>query len=304
MTSIPAPPVSTPRRPGLPAAQVGALGTRSHLGVTYATRPGFRPLQLDLHLPALGSTPGGMAPLVMFVHGGGWQMGSRDEVGSGFADWTPTPFEQMAASGLAVASVDYRLSGEATWPAPLEDVTAALRWLRTESAGLGLDAARIALWGESAGAQLAAIAGLLGDSESRGGGPVEAVAAWYGPADLLQLGSQLGPEAPHDPDAADSRESKLLGGALPSVPELATDASPVHHVSSLAPPFLLLHGTADRFVPPGQSELLSEALAGCGVPVTLRLIEGADHLWCGVDDAPRTAFDLTLAFLLDHLTQP
>ncbi|MPQ97429.1 alpha/beta hydrolase fold domain-containing protein [Modestobacter sp. I12A-02628] len=273
--------------------------TTTRAGLTYATRPGSRPLQLDLHLPPEGAHP---APFVVFAHGGGWSTGSRDVVGPGFADWSPSPFDRLAAAGIAVATVDYRLSGESTWPAPLEDVVAALRWLRGNSTRLGLDADRVALWGESAGGHLAAMAGLLGHDPDRGAGRVRAVVDWYGPADLLGLSGQLGPGAPHDPDAADSRESMLLGAPLRTVPELAADASPVHHVTAGAPPFLLVHGRADRLVPARQSELLAAALADHGVPVRLEVLDGADHLWTGSEDAPAVAFDLTTSFLLEHLT--
>lgn len=96
----------------------------------------------------------------------------------------------------------------------------------------------------------------------------------------------------------------LLGAAASAVPDMANDASPVHHVSTHAPPFLLIHGTTDRFVPVGQSKLLAETLRGCGVPVELELIVGADHMWLGDDAVARRAFARTVDFLREHLTVP
>ncbi len=284
--------------PPVPSAVVGADSRATHVGITYGVVPGHRPLLLDLHLPALTHRP---AALVVFVHGGGWFTGSRDSVGPRFADWVPTPFERLTETGLAVASLDYRLSGEATWPAPLEDVVTGLRWLRTNGPALGVDPDRTALWGESAGGHLAATAALLGSDPHRGAGPVRAVVDWYGPSDLLGLAGYPGPDAPHSPHDADSRESMLLGAPVSTVPDRAADASPIHHVVAGAPPFLLIHGSDDRLVPTQQSQVLAGALVDRGVSTCLEIIDGADHLWMGSDDAPAVAFDLTSAFLLAHL---
>lgn len=297
----PVPPAPVPPAP-IPPEQAGELGTRHRTGVEYATLVGFRPLLLDLVLPP---RTGAAAPVVVFLHGGGWQAGSRRSAGPGFAALSPTPFVRLAAAGYAVAAVDYRLSAEAVWPAQLQDVAAALRWLGRDGPGLGLDPARLVLWGESAGGHLAALAGLLARHPDRGGAPVAAVVDWYGPADLRTMAAQLGPGAATDPDALDSRESRLLGAALPTVPELAADASPVTHVTADAPPFLLVHGTADRLVPYAQSVDLAAALRRCGVPVRLEPVEGADHMWLGPDpDAPARVLDLTLQFLREHVPVP
>jgi acetyl esterase/lipase len=102
----------------------------------------------------------------VFLHGGGWRLGSRRSAGPAFAGASPSPFERFARAGLAVASVEYRLSGEALWPARLHDAKAAVRWLRTRSAELAVDAGRIAAWGESAGGHLAALLGLVTVSDA------------------------------------------------------------------------------------------------------------------------------------------
>ncbi|WP_328647666.1 alpha/beta hydrolase fold domain-containing protein [Amycolatopsis sp. NBC_00348] len=217
---------------------------------------GFRPLELDLHLP---SGPG-PHPAIVYLHGGGWRRGSRRTTIP--ASLCPT----LAERGFAVAAVDYRLSGEARFPAQLEDVRAAITWLRSE-----VDCAATFLWGESAGAHLALLAAL-------DGGDVDGVVAWYPPTDLLGL--------PGDVDgAADvSREAELLGVDPAADPERARAASPLTFAHRNAPPILLMHGDADDLVPPAQSERLASALRAVGAPVELDLVPGARHMWTDARD--------------------
>ncbi|MGY1625169.1 alpha/beta hydrolase fold domain-containing protein [Geodermatophilus sp. SYSU D00965] len=283
----------------LPRPVPGPGGTRVLTGVPYAAIPGIRPLELDLYLPA-GDGP---APVVVFLHGGGWRLGSRRSAGPAFPG--PSLFQEVAQAGIAVASVDYRLSGEAVWPAQLSDAKAAVRWLRARAGELGIDADRVAAWGESAGGHLAALLGLVTDPALEGDvgvtGPssaVAAVAAWYAPSDVAAVAADTGA----DPADASTREAQLLGAPPAAVPDRAAQASPVTHVSPAAPPFLLLHGTADRFVPCVQSERLAAALQDAGAHVTLSTSPGADHMWLGAPDAARDALDRTLAFLRSHLT--
>jgi acetyl esterase/lipase len=273
---------------------------RVRSGLPYATVPGVRPLELDLYLPTSTSP----APVVVFLHGGGWRVGSRHSAGPAFVG--SAPFEQMADAGIAVASADYRLSGEAVWPTQLYDVKAAVRWLRLRSDDLGLDPDRIAAWGESAGGHLGALLGLTADrpdleGEIGSAGPssrVTAVAAWYAPSDIGAVATDLGAD-PTDPS---SREAQLLGAPVASVPDVAAQASPVSYASAAAPPFLLLHGVADRFVPCVQSERLSAALRSAGADVELITYEGADHMWRGAPDAAENALIRTIAFLLEEFT--
>jgi acetyl esterase/lipase len=265
------------------------------LGVPYAAIPGVRPLELDLYLPA-GNGP---APAVVFLHGGGWRLGSRRSGGPAFPG--PSLFEEAAQAGLAVASVDYRLSGEAVWPAQLHDAKAAVRWLRARAAELAVDGSRVAAWGESAGGHLAALLGLTADDAGLEGdvgvtGPssaVAAVAAWYAPTDLAGFAADAGAD-PLDPA---TREAQLLGAPPATVPDAAAQGSPLTHVSPAASPFLLLHGEADRFVPHAQSERLAAALRAAGAEVELHTYPGADHMWLGAPDAARDALARTLAFL-------
>ena len=163
---------------------------------------GYRPLLLDLYLPGPGASPG-QAPVVLFLHGGGWGLGSRTEVGPPFDDWQPSFFERLAQAGFAVASADYRLSGEARFPAQLHDAKAAVRWLRRNAGEYRLDGDRIVAWGASAGGHLAALLGLTGDvpglegsvGEERrpgppGPGPAGPAAGGGGPARGVQHGGR------------------------------------------------------------------------------------------------------------------
>lgn len=257
--------------------------------VVYAERDGFRPLALDLHLPAPPSVSDASAarppadsalPVVLFLHGGGWQGGSRREFGPDIAD----AFERIVEAGFAVASVDYRLSGEAVFPAQVDDVLAAIAWLRANGPSLGIDPARLVLWGESAGATLAMLVGLRADAAAR------AVIDWYGPTDFIEHARALGRE--HDPDCS---EAKWFGATVAADPATAAAASPARQAHVDAPPFLIVNGTADTSVPASQAVLLADALAGAGAEATLVLVEGAGHRWEG--DVDRDAlFDDAIAF--------
>ncbi|MCP2370283.1 acetyl esterase/lipase [Agromyces terreus] len=230
--------------------------------------PGGRPLRLDLHLP--GSSLAGPVPVIVFVHGGGWNSGTRHE----FGPEVDRAFERMVDAGLAVASVEYRLSDEAIFPAQVDDVVAALRWIAASGSEFGLDAARVVLWGESAGAALAALAAFRADA------PVLGVVDWYGPTDLAALGADL--DRLDDPDCA---EGRLLGGTIASRPEAAVEASAALQVAGAVaagrplPAFLIAHGTADASVPASQATALADALRQAGGEVELDLVEGAGHRW-------------------------
>jgi len=288
----------------LPAPHPGDGGVRLLLGVPYAATRGIRPLELDLVLPPEGDGP---VPVVVFLHGGGWQVGSRHSAGPAYRGARPTPFERIAQAGIAVASVDYRLSGEAVWPAQLHDAKAAVRWLRARAGDIGIDPDRIAAWGESAGGHLAELLGLtIEDAELEGDvgitGPssaVSAVAAWYAPSDVAAVATDVGAD-PTDPD---TREARLLGAPAPSVPELAAQASPISRVSPGAPPFLLLHGEADQFIPAVQSVRLHTALVEAGARAELYLYEDADHMWVGSPEAAAEALTRTVAFLREQLIE-
>ena len=147
---------------GVPTSTL-ASGVQVHHGVEFATVEGFRPLLLDLYLPAPGTASGAA---IVYVHGGGWAVGTRRRFGRAFVAWSPTPLDLLAQAGFVVATVDYRLSGEAHFPAQLHDVKAAVRWIRGNAGPLGVDSTRVVAWGESAGGHLAMLAGLTGDDSA------------------------------------------------------------------------------------------------------------------------------------------
>jgi acetyl esterase/lipase len=269
----------------VPLEDVGSL----RRAVPYAVRPGFRPLQLDLYQPAAG----GPHPVVLFLHGGGWRLGSRAMFCPTWRHWQPDPFARLVAAGFTVVSAEYRLSGEAVFPAQLDDVTDALRWIGARADELGVDPERAVVWGESAGGHLAALLGLAATRARPGA--VAGVVDWYGPSDLTTMAAQSRLDAVARSDAADSREALLIGAPIRDEPGLARAASPVSYVHPAAPPFHIAHGTADRFVPAGQSKELAEALHRARVPVELHLVEGADHMWQGAAE-PEHIFARALDF--------
>lgn len=238
-------------------------GAVCHRGVTYAERLGFRPLLMDVYGPL---HPTGPVPCVMWVHGGAWWEGDRRflpdvwEHGSLFRD--------LVGAGLAVATVDYRLSGEARWPAQLDDVRDALGFLREHAAELGLGPIGVA--GESAGGHLAAMLALTDE--------VQAAALLYPVTDLLDW------DDVHEASAEETPEARLLGTSPDADPEGWAKASPLSHVHPAAPPTLIITGDADAVVPARQSVRLHGALVAAGAPdVELELVAGADHCFGGVD---------------------
>jgi arylsulfatase A-like enzyme/dienelactone hydrolase len=232
-------------------------------------------LLLDLYLPAEGddaTTGGGRKPVVLWIHGGGWKHGTK----------AACPLAWLAAEGVAVASIDYRLSWQAPWPAQIEDCRAAVAWLRREAATYGLDPDRIIVGGGSAGGHLAALLGTAGT----GAAPVQGVIEFFGPTDLLTMPPNVpGPDRTPE-DLAASHGAKLLGGPVHERPDLARAASSLFHVSADDPPFLILHGDADPLVPLEQSTRLEAALRAAEVPVTMVVLPGVGHGGPGFFDSP------------------
>ena len=249
----------------------------SILEIDFAQPDGFRPLSLDLRVPAVAG-----APLVVFLHGGGWLRGSRKVFTPGISD--ARSFDRIVAAGFAVASCEYRLSGEARFPAQLDDVDAALAWLHTHGADHGVDASRIVLWGVSAGATLAALTGLSRDD-------VRGVVDWFGPADLFAMAGAVTADPP-----AETREARWLGGTAVDLPDAARLASPALQVHAGAPPFHIAHGTDDEHVPLSQSAALATALHRVGADVDFHEVPGGKHFWQGLDDTD-PLFDRALEFV-------
>jgi acetyl esterase/lipase len=245
--------------------------------------------KLDLYIP-VSSAP---LPLIIWIHGGAFKMGSKDD---------NVPLESLAA-GYAVASLNYRLSQHANFPAQIEDVKAAVRWLRANAESYHLDPDRFGTWGESAGGHLAAMIGTTGHTNTYDVGEnldvssrVQAVVDYFGPTDFLQMDAQRLPEGMVH-DVPDSPESELIGGAIQEFKDRAEKANPVTYVSSDSPPFLIIHGDQDLLVPFQQSLLLKTALEEAGVPVTFYPVAGEGH---GHFIDPRVK-ELTMAFFEEKL---
>jgi acetyl esterase/lipase len=269
-----------------------------HRDVVFASPVGFRPLSLDLYVPSAPAQA-----LCLYLHGGGWRVGSRADGPGRARNWSPSFFEQVAAKGLAVASIDYRLSGEAVFPAPSEDVAEAAGFLAKHRGDYGITTARTVAWGVSAGAQLAALLALTeaGGAPGLGGADtVDAVVCWYAPTDLGALADDIDDAGGTSERGPESRESQLLGAPPAQRPDLAAAASPARFAHPGAPPFLLLHGAADRLVPPRQSQRLADALTATGATATVELVAGATHMFPELDDdATRRVVERSAGFLLD-----
>jgi acetyl esterase/lipase len=262
-TARPGPPPA-----GQPPARVPA-GVQAHRDLVYVVN-GHERHKLDLYVPDKAKEP---LPLIIWIHGGGWQNGSKDGCPPLRAGYTER--------GYAVASINYRLSGHATFPAQIEDCKAAIRWLRAHAKEYQLDPQRFGVWGSSAGGHLAALVGTSGgvkefevgahrDQSSR----VQAVCDYYGPTDFMVCVTTPGYERRA---GIDSAEARLLGGAVMDNQEKAARVNPITYVTQDDPPFLIMHGDQDTVVPLNQSQLLFEALKKAGVNVRFHTIKGAGH---------------------------
>lgn len=243
-------------------------GAVAHRDLAYVTNGHVRQ-KLDLYVPRSKTK----VPLVVFVHGGGFSRGDK-----GGQD--PSRF---LSDGYAFASINYRLSPDAIFPAQIEDCKAAVRWLRSQADKYGLDADRVGAWGTSAGGHLVAMLGTTGDTTQFDVGEhldvpsrVQAVADWFGPTDFLQMDAHRGPDGMGH-NAPGSPESRLIGGPIQQNREKVARANPITYVSAADPPFLIAHGDADRLVPHHQSVLLEAALKAAGVPVTFHTVRGGGH---------------------------
>lgn len=246
-----------------------APGGIVHEALRYAEIQGFRPLLMDLHIPA-GASAQSPVPVVVWLHGGAFWAGDRRYLPSNLAP--NAVFDTLVAAGIAAATVDYRLSGEARFPAQLNDVRAAVRYLHANASKFGLDTGRIGVWGESSGGMLAALAALT-PIENDADLPVAAAALWCAPVDLVAL-------------RRFSAITDLLGDhGDEDLLAAAKQASPVTHVRHDAPPFLIVHGTADATLSIEQSELLHKELLAVGARSSFVPVEDAGHAFAGCSDA-------------------
>ncbi len=246
---------------------------------------------LDIYRP---KNLAGLLPMIVWIHGGTWTEGTKE--------WVP---RQMLDHGYVVAGITYRFSHEAVFPAQIEDCKTAIRWLRAHATEYHIDPDKIGVWGASAGGHLAALLGTSGDIKKLEGtdenseysSRVQAVCDFFGPTDFLQMDKHAPPGARLIHDAPDSPESLLIGGAIQDNPAKVALANPITYVSKDSPPFLILHGDRDLFVPVHQSRLLYEALKKLGTDATFHIVEGAGHGWNKLTEVD----NIVLKFFDEHL---
>lgn len=266
-----------------PASSTGLPeGARTLLNIAYVPNGGERQM-LDLYLPGTGTN----WPLIVWIHGGGWTGGNKENPpGLGFL-----------RHGFALASINYRLSQDAIFPAQLLDCKAAIRWLRAHATENGIDPNHIGVWGASAGGHLVALLGTTGDVKEFDTGEnsgvssrVQAVCDWFGPTDFGR-----DPKA----DKPDSPQARLIGGPVSQNIEKAQRANPIHYVNTDDPPFLIMHGDKDPVVPLEQSQLLADSLKKAGVKVTFHIVPGGEH--GGSEFRKREELDRLFVFFLKNL---
>lgn len=283
-------------------------GVTSLADVVFAAHNGFRPLTLDLYLPAGAGSGDTDYPLIVMIHGGGWQSGHTRHSGA-FADW-PATLAAIANEGFVVASVEYRLNGEAPFPAAFDDVRDAIRWLRSHADEFGMDASRAIAMGGSAGGQLAGLVGTAcgnnvypdarTDEPSEESACVQGVVSWYG---VFDFGAIV--------PVADDGSGRTAGGP-PGVylgcagalcdREVVRAASAITFVDAADPPFLLIHGIDDPVVSIEQSRAMHKKLEQAGVASELIEIPGVKHSFIGASpevtiNASLKAFDASIAFI-------
>jgi acetyl esterase/lipase len=272
LASVSSRPLTTIAGSASPMAKEFTSDIVERKNLAYVTHGG--PSQtLDLYAPKKAKD----VPLVVWIHGGAFFFGSKE----GFpAELVPL---HLLLEGYAVASINYRLSPEAVFPAQLEDCKAAVRWLRAHADEFGIDPNRIGVWGASAGGNLAALVGTTGEirdfevGENLGySSRVQAVCDFFGPTDFLQIDANRLPDGQIH-NAPDSPESKLVGGPIQDNPDKVRRVNPITYVTKSAPPFLIVHGTLDRLVPFNQSQLLVAALKAAGASVKFHPVEGGGH---------------------------
>lgn len=233
-------------------------------------------------------------PLVIWIHGGGWLGGSK-HLGL-------KRVMGLIEQGFSVASVEYRLSGEAIFPAAVTDCKSAVRFLRANAKKYKLDPKRFGAWGSSAGGHLVAFLGTSGDVKEFDVGSnlsvssrVQAVCDWFGPTDFLKMNDSTLSRMDHL--SAKSPESRFLGGHIVKIPEIVKKANPVTYISKDDPPFSIAHGDKDSTVIYNQSEILEEALKKAGVEVSLHKIIGQGHGFKG-ESAKKT-----IEMMIDFFTK-
>ena len=298
----------------------------------YSSLPGFRPLVLDVYrMPNAGPKPA-----IIFVHGGSYIGGNlRTDHDPMFGEMDGF-MAYVAARGYVVIPVDYRLADEARWPAQLEDVKAAIRWVRTNAARLGVDPQHIGIWGNSAGGHIVAMAGVTCDvaefevqenlkGVARAGGGttmntaptpapqsscVQAVVDWYGASDFARLDAQAEPYTRLFHNKPDSSQSRVLGCSLGESCDAATvmKTNALHYVEAGGArnvSFLFQVGDRDEAIPWKQSQILHDALRAKGVPSRIETVSGANHYFTGATkEQLKQVLDSFFGFWDETLAKP
>jgi acetyl esterase/lipase len=275
-----------------PQAEIQFMGGVVGLpDMVYNQMNGYRQLRLDMYLPPDRNTA---HPMIMYIHGGGWQGGHSRNSGA-FDNW-PATLAMIASKGYVVTSINYRLGGEEKFPAAIHDVKTALRWLRANAEEYGIDKERFAVWGASAGGHLAALAATtcnveelappnLTDDLAVESDCVQAAIGWYGLYDLREMSQQRG--APN----------AYFAG-------LEIIASPTTYVDPADGAFLLIHGSRDSIADPSQSINFNEQLLANGVSSSLHMIPDVEHSYIGETPAVTRAasikaLELSIEFIED-----
>ena len=244
-------------------------------------------LKLDLAMPKEGKGP---FPAVVCVHGGAWRMGNKKDV----RDW----IEYLADQGYVAIAVGYRLIPDAKWPAQVEDVQTAVRFLRTNADKYHVNPKKIGSLGYSAGGHLVSFLGMIDREEGIAckdfpdcSSKVQCVVNYFGPTDLCYYGM--------DESAQNAIFEPMFGARFKDKPELFKKASPINYITKETAPFLILHGDEDRLVPIDQSRKLNEKLKAVGVTVQFLEFKGQDHGWTG--EHSRKSTQATMDFLAENL---
>ena len=286
------------------AAAKSPEGVEAHLELPYAGTDNPRQ-RLDLYLPKQRKTDKPL-PLIVFIHGGGWRNGDKAGGGGKVASF-------VQSGEFAGASIGYRLTGEAQWPAQIHDCKAAIRWLKAHAKEHGLDPEKIAVWGTSAGGHLVSHLGTSGDVPELEGklgahldqsSRVTCVVNFFGPENFLTMVRQ--PSTIDRTQGTDYPEALLLGGPVLERETVAREASPVTHVSKGDAPFFTAHGTKDPLVPFAQAEEIHAALQKAGVQSLLQEMTDGGHGFQSpvLDDRIRKFLDLHLRGIQTEIVTP
>jgi len=276
-----------------PGSSETAINTTQYLDIPYATVSDAQ--KLDIYLPDAMDKP---VPVIVAIHGGEFIRGDK-------GDRQVDPMKEGVHRGYAVVSLNYRLSGEAIFPAAIQDIKAAIRWIRANADKYNLNPDKIAVWGNSSGGHLVSLAGTsggvaeledlsLGNAEFASN--VQAVVDWYGPINFLKMDEQFtkSGKGVANHGEADSPESMFMGAKIGDVPDEVKKANPETYISADDPAFFIQHGTLDRAIPTQQSiNFYNKLVPVLGEEnVTLNLLKGARH----ADPAFGTEENLDLVF--------